>query len=129
MKEQIALRFPEGTKTRIQALAHPGETMTRTLLRAIDLLEKKPTPHEHPELDMLKDRMTQIEQTLAKLSVKKSRNHQSRDAIEKRILDMSQTGLSTQQIADHLNQEGIPTFSGRGQWQRGTISNLIRVHR
>ena len=35
MTEQLALRFPDGTRERIRALAHPGETMTNVILRAL----------------------------------------------------------------------------------------------
>jgi Recombinase len=30
-------------------------------------------------------------------------------------------GLSLQKIADRLNNEGVPTLSGKGRWQKGTI--------
>lgn len=33
--------------------------------------------------------------------------------------------LSYQAIADQLNAEGIPTFSRKGRWQKGTIGNLL----
>jgi hypothetical protein len=39
MTEQIALRFPEGTRDRIKALARDGETMTGVVLRALAALE------------------------------------------------------------------------------------------
>jgi len=34
-------------------------------------------------------------------------------------------GLSSQQIATQLNREDLPTLSGRGQWQKGTVANLL----
>ena len=33
--------------------------------------------------------------------------------------------LSLQAIADQLNAEGIPTLSGKGCWQKGTVGNLL----
>jgi hypothetical protein len=33
--------------------------------------------------------------------------------------------LSLQKIADRFNHEGVPTLSGRGTWQKGTIGNLL----
>ncbi|MBW2149659.1 MAG: recombinase family protein [Deltaproteobacteria bacterium] len=42
------------------------------------------------------------------------------------IKDLQKQGMSQRQIAEHLNNQNIPTFSGRGIWQRGTISNLIK---
>ncbi len=44
MPEQIALKFPDGTRARLHSLARPGETMTATLLRALGLLEGTPDP-------------------------------------------------------------------------------------
>lgn len=34
-------------------------------------------------------------------------------------------GLSLQAIAAQLNAEGVPTLSHKGQWQKGTIGNLL----
>jgi hypothetical protein len=34
-------------------------------------------------------------------------------------------GFSLQYIADRLNADGVPTISGRGRWQKGTIGNLL----
>jgi excisionase family DNA binding protein len=42
-----------------------------------------------------------------------------------RIRTLHGQGLSAQAIANRLNIEGVPTISGRGQWQRGTVANLL----
>jgi Recombinase len=34
-------------------------------------------------------------------------------------------GLSLQKIADRFNRDGVPTLSGKGRWQKGTIGNLL----
>jgi Recombinase len=34
-------------------------------------------------------------------------------------------GLSLQAMANRLNNEGVPTLSGKGRWQKGTIGNLL----
>jgi hypothetical protein len=36
-----------------------------------------------------------------------------------------EAGLSLQQIADLLNAERVPTLSGKGRWQKGTIGKLL----
>jgi hypothetical protein len=46
MAEQIALRFPEGTRDRIKALARDGETMTGVVLRALAALEGQGATHD-----------------------------------------------------------------------------------
>jgi len=35
------------------------------------------------------------------------------------------SGMSLQSMADELNARGIPTLSGKGRWQKGTIGNLL----
>jgi Recombinase len=46
-------------------------------------------------------------------------------AVLKRLRVMEAEGLSLQAIANRLNNEGVPTLSGKGRWQKGTISNLL----
>lgn len=56
---------------------------------------------------------------------KKSQGEQ-RAAILQRLRALQAEGLSLQAIANQLNADGVPTLSGRGQWQKGTISNLLK---
>ncbi len=44
----------------------------------------------------------------------------------KRLRAMQAEGLSLQAIANRLNAEGVPTLSGKGSWQKGTIGNLLQ---
>jgi hypothetical protein len=46
-------------------------------------------------------------------------------ALLHRLQALQTEGLSLQKIADRLNNEGVPTLSGKGQWQKGTIGNLL----
>jgi hypothetical protein len=41
-----------------------------------------------------------------------------------RLRTLRQAGLSLPQIADVLNAERVPTLSGKGRWQKGTIGHL-----
>jgi hypothetical protein len=50
-------------------------------------------------------------------------NHKA--AILQRLRAMQAEGLSLQGIANQLNAEGVPTLSGKGRWQKDTISNLL----
>ena len=45
-------------------------------------------------------------------------------AVLKRLRAM-QEGLCLQAMANHLNHEGVPTLSGKGRWQKGTIGHLL----
>jgi len=40
---------------------------------------------------------------------------------------MRTSGLSLAQIASQLQAEGLPTLSGKGQWQKGTVDKLLRA--
>ena len=42
------------------------------------------------------------------------------------ILDLKAEGISYQGIADKLEAKGVPTVSGRGSWNKGSISNLLK---
>lgn len=42
-----------------------------------------------------------------------------------RLRTLREAGLSLQQIADLFNAEALPTLSGKGRWQKGTIGNLL----
>lgn len=45
-----------------------------------------------------------------------------------RLSEMRASGLSFQQIADRLNAEGVPTISGKGAWNKGTVSKQLGKH-
>jgi len=42
----------------------------------------------------------------------------------KKIQKLRKDGKSFQQISDHLNEEGTPTFTGRGKWNKSTVSKI-----
>jgi excisionase family DNA binding protein len=46
-------------------------------------------------------------------------------ALVSRLRAMQAQGLSHHAIATRLNAEGVPTLTGRGQWQKGTVGNLL----
>jgi hypothetical protein len=46
-------------------------------------------------------------------------------ALVARLHQMRASGLSLSQIAGQLQAEGVPTLSGKGQWQKGTVDKLL----
>jgi excisionase family DNA binding protein len=50
---------------------------------------------------------------------------QRKAALVARLRALQAQGLSLQAIATQLNVEGVPTISGKGRWQKGTIGNLL----
>ncbi|WP_373506713.1 hypothetical protein [Thiocapsa sp.] len=74
MAEQIALRFPEGTRDRIKALARDGESMTALVLRALAAMEGQCDRQHHNdagrdqgELDTLSVRLAALERRITAL--------------------------------------------------------------
>jgi hypothetical protein len=57
--------------------------------------------------------------------VQASELNDQKAAVLKQLRAMQAEGLSLQAIANRLNYEGVPTLSGKGRWQKGTISNLL----
>lgn len=51
-----------------------------------------------------------------------------RQAVLQIIRNLQKKGLSHSKIAGELNSQGQPTFSGRGQWQPGTIQKLLKQY-
>ena len=35
-------------------------------------------------------------------------------------------GMSNRHIAAQLNEEGVPTLSGKGEWQPGTVGKMVQ---
>jgi hypothetical protein len=50
----------------------------------------------------------------------------SKDEIHKLISDMRSDGTSYEKIALHLEESGVPTFSGRGKWRGQTVYRLCQ---
>ena len=50
---------------------------------------------------------------------------QTKAQLIQRIEGLVDEGFSLREVADRLNAEGVPTLSGKGRWQRGTLSNLL----
>lgn len=183
-KEQLALKFPAGTKARLKGLALPGEIMTATILRALDRLETIPRAADSvvdgigqdtaavglsARVDALEGRIAVLEgsrwdldnqdpgpnnsdlrldQSSQRLDESDPRSDSpdssldasshylddsghatpasGRGAVIERIKAMRADGKTNKAIAETLNRDDVPTFSGRGQWQAGTVSRLTR---
>jgi hypothetical protein len=49
----------------------------------------------------------------------------SRPELVRWLRTLRESGMSLQTIANQLNAQGIPTFSGKGLWQKATIGHLL----
>jgi hypothetical protein len=48
-------------------------------------------------------------------------------AVLQRLRTMQAEGFSLQAVVHRFNLEGVPTLSGKGRWQKGTIGKLLRA--
>ena len=49
-----------------------------------------------------------------------------RDGLMARITSLREMGASYKKIAEILEEEAVPTLSGRGRWSAQTISRLLK---
>lgn len=106
-----------------------GQYLAQILARQSDYIEA----FVREELSHLVERV--VEQVMARLaerSERAERAERSRSAIAApkaavltRLRTMQAEGLSLQAMAHRLNTEGVPTLSGKGRWQKGTIGKLL----
>jgi hypothetical protein len=53
-------------------------------------------------------------------------HHEQKAEVLHRIRALKAEDFSLQHIADRLNADGVPTLSGKGRWQKGTVGNLLQ---
>lgn len=58
-------------------------------------------------------------------SVDKDKPEERRSALIRKIVKLREQGLTLTKIADQLNADKIPTFSGTGKWHPSTITMLL----
>jgi len=110
---------PEG-QAAMQALRHDGETTDAFFNRALVTLQalSESSPEPSPDLSShgeAVDGGPHLEMSPV----------QRKALLTKRLRELKAQGLTLQAIANQLNQEGVPTISGKGTWKKGTIGNLL----
>lgn len=50
---------------------------------------------------------------------------EDRAAVVRRIFDEAASGIGTFTIVRRLNEEGVPTFMGKGGWQNSTVNKIL----
>jgi hypothetical protein len=112
---QVMARQSDYIETFVRAeLSHLVE---RVVEQVVERLAERlnivpPTPAERPE------RAECLERSRPAIATPKA-------AVLTRLRALQAEGLSLQAMANRLNDEGIPTLSGKGRWQKGTIGNLL----
>ncbi|MBK5938122.1 hypothetical protein CCR96_02290 [Halochromatium roseum] len=124
-REQLAFRFPPGTRQRIEALRLERETITATMLRALTALERSPDARLDPQLDesttqpsnALSERLAAIETRLDKLESasrpsarpaarrpKGDGEFQYPDDVRRAAVELRRAGKTGPQIADEIEK-------------------------
>lgn len=107
-REQLAFKFPPGTRARIDALRLERETLTGAVLRAIAALEAAPGTEPDPKPDSTETRLDRIETRLDRLeSVSRQApapRYQYDEAVRRRAVEMADSGARTAEIADELSR-------------------------
>jgi paraquat-inducible protein B len=116
-----------------------GQYLAQVMARQSDYFEA----FLRDELDHLINRVVErvVEQVVERLAERSERSERSEHPERSTALPASASlskaelmtwlrtlrgsGMSLQQIAAELNTRGIPTLSGKGRWQKGTIGNLL----
>lgn len=106
------LQIMADQKTRIEQLEKDNRALHERLL----VLENRPEPPEP------------IQPAPAENPPQKSAipSNPNREEVMQLMKDLKAQGKSNREIAEHLQAEGIPTFSGRGKWHKGTVGNLVK---
>jgi hypothetical protein len=96
------------------------ESVERAIARAMKRYEhaERPVHHERP------DRSIRTGERAQRSIPSAATSSPTKADLLTRIRAMHKS-LSYPAIADQLNAEGIPTLSGKGRWQKGTIGNLL----
>jgi hypothetical protein len=118
-------------KALVEDLKRPDESINALVSRAMDTLrhnvpgetshETSPFPVHPTDLETVPSPET----SLASPAADSANPLQRKAALLARLRAMKAAGLSLQAMATQLNGEGVPTISGKGQWQKGTVGNLL----
>jgi hypothetical protein len=136
IQEQSSVRVPDELtpyiKEYITESLENNKYQTKVLKKRLDA-ETRKTEAINSLITSLKDF---IEGDTLVNSLRQSENRPMRykksptDAKHKKVFEviskMREESRTYEDIADHLEKEGIPTFSGRGNWHAQTIHRLCR---
>ena len=112
----ITLKLPESIHTKLKvASALSGKSMTQIIIDHVERL-KVETPDFMQPGEKKKTVKDEIKKTVSA----------DEEEIKKSILAWKEEGMSYQGIADRFAEQGTPTLSGRGGWNKGTVANLLR---
>jgi hypothetical protein len=119
-REALLLRMVEQAQQRYDRLLD----MPRSTTPRRPESNPRSTPHPRPEPSPHQEPHTAVPLTPGSPPVVHSK--QAKAAVVARLRAMRAQGLSLAQIAAQMQAEGVPTLSGKGSWQKGTVAKLLR---
>jgi hypothetical protein len=111
------------------------ERLERSLDLAIDRMDERAERSIEHALERVVERLLErrTHEAVPAISVRPlvrstepSTKAESKAAILQRLHALQAEGLTLQAMAERLNADGVPTLSGKGRWQKGTIANLFK---
>jgi hypothetical protein len=81
---------------------------------------------EHGSLSVFAPRKSDVTDTEAPRRADAGHSTPEKAAVLARLRQMRSEGKSLEKMARELNAEGIPTLSGEGRWQKGTLQKLLK---
>jgi hypothetical protein len=112
------LWLPRDTASLLTELKEPGEALHDTIGRALRALQAQDT----------QGGQSVTSNVTSSFSGDDMSYEERKPAVLARLWAMQAEGLSHQEMANRLNAEGVPTLSGRGQWQAGTVGKLLKAY-
>ena len=105
------------------------ETVTATITATLPALVREVVAamaREHGPLAVAAPRNSGATATEAPRGADANHSTSEKAAVLARLRQMRSEGKSLEKMARELNAEGIPTLSGEGRWQKGTLQKLLK---
>jgi hypothetical protein len=114
-------------QTRLATLRQAGESVDAVIGRALAALEHLASPVSSHEAESVPSHETMpVADRPADPAPPTMLTPQARKvALVRQVQQLQAEGMSLRAMARQLNAAGVPTISGRGTWQAGTIGNLL----
>lgn len=128
----VCVDLPQANPLTIQILAAVAQAEARAISertkaalaaakgRGIKLGRPTLTPFTHQQ---------QIQGAAASVAVRKAKSHKFAADVVKVILQLKNNGLSLKDIAVYLNEKGIKTPTGKGNWYASSVCRILNTLR
>lgn len=105
------------------------DTVTATITATLPALVREvitEMTREHGPLSVSATRNSGVTDAEAPRRADAGHSTPEKAAVLARLRQMRSEGKSLEKMARELNAEGIPTLSGEGRWQKGTLQKLVK---